>query len=188
MTRDITDSNTENAVDDALIAPVDLIKLEFDAGDVLLHTGLGNLVWDGDTYTGAGGISSIGPTDEDSELSRTPLEIGIRGLPTDIVSVALSQHYQGRMATVWRGYLNPSTMQLVGDPFIRYRGRMDTMNIEQGGTLSISLSIENRFAAWDNPKVRRYNDADQQSRFTGDKGLAFAEQSTDKTIVWGAKG
>jgi hypothetical protein len=188
MTRDILDSDTENAVDEPLIAPVDLVKLEFDDGTVLLHTGLGSLVWDGDTYTGAGGIGFIGTTDEDSELSRTPLEIGLRGLPTDLVAVALSQQYQGRPATVYRGYLNPETMQLVGDPFIRYRGRMDTMEIEQGEKLNITMSVENRFAAWDKPRVRRYNSADQQSRFPGDRGLEYAEQSTDKTIVWGAKG
>ena len=49
------------------------------------------------------------------------------------------------------------------------------------------LTVESRFAAWDRPLVRRYNNADQQTRYPGDKGLEFVEQTAEKQIVWGAK-
>ncbi len=37
-----------------------LIDFEFDSGTVRLWTGLGDLVWNSETYTGAGNILSIG--------------------------------------------------------------------------------------------------------------------------------
>ena len=76
-------------------------------------------------------------------------------------------------------------MQLVDDPAIYYKGRMDSPSISQDDTLEIVLTLENRFAAWDRPKIRRYNNADQQALYPGDKGLEFVEQATEKRIVWG---
>jgi len=35
------------------------------------------------------------------------------------------------------------------------------------------------------PDTRRYTDADQQSRFPGDKGLEYVPSMQDKQIVWG---
>ena len=43
-----------------------------------------------------------------------------------------------------------------------------------------------RFAAWDKPQPRRYNNSSQQSRYPGDLGLQFIEQATYKTVIWGA--
>jgi hypothetical protein len=65
---------------------------------------------------------------------------------------------------------------------------MDTASISQGEQISVSVNLESRFAAWDKPNVRRYNNADQQSRYPGDKGLEFVEQTTDRQINWGVSG
>lgn len=183
MTRGL-DATTEAASQAAVIAPVALVKLEFPDGNVCLWTGLGTLEYDGDTYTGAGDLGVIGPIDEDSDLARNTLEIGLRGLPNDIVSIVLSQQYQGRPATVYVGYLDPTTMQLTGVP-TPFPGKMDFPTISLGKNCQVMLRIEDEFATLDRPKVRRYNDADQQSRFSGDKGLEFVEQTTEKQINWG---
>lgn len=186
MTRSIASAN-ETASQAPVIVPVFFVKLEFDSGDVLLHTGLGSITWGGDTYTGAGAIGKITPVDEDSELSRSTVQLTLRGLPTDIVSIVLGEYYQGRTATIYLGYLDQTTLALVADPLIVYRGRMDTATIEQGETLAVTLSVESRFSAWDKPLIRRYNHADQQSRYAGDRGLEFVEQTTEKELVWGQK-
>lgn len=186
MTRQI-ESATETASETSAPLPVWFVKLEFDGGDVNLHTRLGDISWGGDTYVGAGGLGSIGAVDEESDLARSTLELQLRGLPTDILSAVANEHYQGRTATLYLGYLDATTNQLVDDPVVLYRGRMDACQIEQGETLTVTLSVESRFAAWDTPRVRRYNDGDQQSRFPGDKGMEFVEQTVGKQIVWGQK-
>jgi hypothetical protein len=173
---------------DPAAEPVWFVKLAFDGGDLNLHTRLGPITWGGDTYTGAGDVGGIGVVDEDSELARSTLELSLRGLPTDLLSTVLNEHYQGRTATLYLGYLDPVTQQLVADPGIVYRGRMDYARPRQGETLSIALFVESRFAAWDRPNVRRYNHADQQARYPGDRGLEFVEQTTDLTIAWGLPG
>lgn len=188
MTRDIN-AATEAASSADVIQPILFVKLAFDSGDVNFHSGIGPITWDGDTYTGAGRFGSINRVDEDSELSRTPITLNLSGLQSgstsELVSALLNEHYQGRTATVYLGYLDTTTGVLVDDPIIIYRGLMDTPAFDQGETLSISLNIESRFSRWDSPLVRRYNNADQQALYPGDTGLQFVEATTEKQIVWG---
>jgi hypothetical protein len=186
MTRNISADN-QTASQASAIHPVLFVELMFDDGAVRFHSELGDITWGGNTFTGAGRLGSISAVEEESELSRSPLTMTLSGLPTDLLSVLLNQHYQGRQATVYLGYLDLTANQLVDDPFVLHRGRMDTPQVEQGETLSISLSVESRFAAWDRPVSRRYNNADQQSLYPGDRGLEFVESSVDRQIAWGTK-
>jgi hypothetical protein len=187
MTRSLSTAN-EAASQAAVIAPVGFVKLEFDSGPVCFHTHLGPITWGGDTYTGAGDLGTIAPVEEDTELARSTLNLTLSGLNAAIVSIALAEHYQGRPASLYLGYLDPATMQLVDTPTLLYKGRMDTASITRNnGEVSVTLSVESRFAAWDRPRVRRYNNADQQARYPGDRGLEFVEQATERRIVWGQK-
>lgn len=184
MTRDIN-AATQTASESETIQPVLLVRLAFDSGAVKFHSGLGDIAYGGETYTGTGRLGAINRVDEESELSRTPISLTLSGLPTDLLAVVLNEDYQGRTATVYLGYLDLTTNQLVDDPLILYRGLMDTPTIEQGQTMTITLSVESRFSRWDTPLVRRYNNADQQALYPGDTGLQHVEQSTEKQILWG---
>jgi len=186
VTRTI-DVATQAASEADTIQPVYFVKLEFDSADVNFHSQIGDITFAGDTYTGTGRLGGIDQVNEDSELARTPINVTLSGIPTDLVAILLNEQYQSRPATVYLGFLDLTTRVLVADPIVLYRGLMDTPTIQQGPTLSISLSIESRFAQWDRPLSRRYNNADQQARFPGDKGLEFVEQATDKQIPWGQK-
>jgi hypothetical protein len=181
VSRDLVTATATAAQQDTII-PVWLVKLEFDSGNVCLSTYDGPLTWNGDTYIGAGAIGSISPVDEDTELARSTLTMQLRGLPDDIIAIVHDEYFQGRRATTRQGYLDQNTRQLVGDPAIYHRGRMDTATVDEADTCSVTLSVESRFAAWDSAKVRRYNDADQQSKYPGDLGMEFVEQATRGTV------
>ncbi|MCE9566375.1 MAG: hypothetical protein K8U57_30495 [Planctomycetes bacterium] len=186
MTRDISSAN-QTASQATTIHPVLFVDLMFDDGAVRFHSELGDITWGGNTYTGTGRLGGLSAMEEESELARSPLSMTLSGLPTDLLSVLLNQQYQGRKATVYLGYLNLTTRVLVDDPFILHRGRMDTPQVQQGEDLTIRLSVDSRFAAWDRPLSRRYNNADQQSLYPGDRGLEFVEQSVEKQIAWGMR-
>jgi hypothetical protein len=57
-----------------------LIDFEFDSGTVRLWTGLGDLVWNSETYTGAGNILSIGDLRESSEVEATGAQFVLSGV------------------------------------------------------------------------------------------------------------
>jgi len=67
-----------------------------------------------------------------------------------------------------------------------FKGRMDTMNIALGKTATITLTAESRLIDWSRPRIRRYTNADQQERFSADKGFEFVSDTVEIEIVWGA--
>lgn len=167
------------------IHPVIFVKLQFDGGNVNIHSELGDITYGGDTYNGIGKLGAVGGMEECSDLSRTPITLSLSGIPNDIISILLAEQYQGRLATVSLGYLDLTTRVLVDSPAVIYRGNIDTADFQIGKDSTITLSVESRFAAWDIPLTRRYNNSDQQLRYPGDRGLEFIEQTADKSIFWG---
>ncbi len=179
---------TLTAAGQDLILPVLFAKLEFDGGDVLAHSGLGNLSFGGDTYLGVAQFGSVSAAGEPSDLSRSTVSLTLSNIPGDMGAVVLGEYFQGRRGTIYLGYLDPDTRQLVDDPAIIHRGRMDNARIRQGGdTFTVTVGIESRFAAWNKPLVRRYNNSFQQSLYPDDRGFEFIEQAAEKQINWGQK-
>lgn len=83
------------------------------------------------------------------------------------------------------GVLNDSGA-VVSDPYLLFSGRMDLMNIDDGGeTCIISISAESRLIDLDRTRERRYTSEDQKIDFPNDKGLEFVADLQDKEIVWG---
>lgn len=184
MSRDLSASNKSETEAPSLTA-VAFVKLEYDSGPVCFHTGVGEITWGGNTYTGAGNLGDIGVLNEEAELGSNPLLLTLSGIPTSLIGTILNEHYQGRPATVYIGFLDEQTEQLVDTPDVAYGGFMDTVTFTRGETATITMQLANELAAWNNPVIRRYNNGDQQTLYPGDLGLEFVERTVNKTIAWG---
>lgn len=187
--RDITTANTSAAAE-RVVRPVLFVELEIEDGSPIDFVRASNapfdITWGGRTFKGVGTFGSVSTVEEGSEPEATGVELTLNGIDTGLVSIALGRHIQGDRATVFMGFLDEGHV-LVDDPFIVFRGRMDVMRITVGESATIRLSVESVFADWDRPRVRRYNNADQQQRFPDDKFFEFAEQTVDKDIIWPAR-
>ena len=186
MTRSLSATNQTQS-EAATSAPVLFLKLALDSGNILMHSNVGSITWGGDTYTGVGDLGEVSTIDETADLGRSTVEFKLSAIPAAIISTVLGQYYQGRTATLFLGFLNTTTNVLVDTPLTLFKGRIDTSKIMLGQEAVIVLTAESRFAAWDRPNTSRYNHADQRSRYTGDRGLEYAEQASEKQIAWGQK-
>ena len=67
-----------------VVRPVYFIKMVFDSSDtsnpVLLWSGLGDLAFGGETYTGLGDLLSISEITETSDISATGINVALSGL------------------------------------------------------------------------------------------------------------
>lgn len=184
MSRTLTSAMQTVATAD-VVRPITLVELEFDGGSSLFWSGFGDLSWDSKTWTGAGTLMTIGGIEESSELKAIGTNISLSGLPSDIVSLALTEDYQGRGATIYLGALDESG-DVIADPVIVFSGRMDVMSIEESGdTAQINISIENRLIDFERTKVRRYTDQDQKIDYPSDKGFEFVVAIQNKELTWG---
>ena len=76
---------------------------------------------------------------------------------------------------------------LIADPVEIFKGRVNQINIEAGETATISLTVESRLVDWERRRVRRYNNADQQVAFSGDKGFEFVPRMVEKELILGGR-
>lgn len=140
--------------------------------------------WNGATWTGAGVLGSIEPIQEQAGTEAIGVRLTLSGVPSDLIAITLAEQYQGRSCQIWFAPLRED-LRLAVPPVRLFAGRMDTMDTEVGDTATISVSAESRMVSWDKPRVRRYNNEDQQSRYPGDRGLEYVAQMVEKQLLWG---
>tara|TARA_R100000315_G_C5229780_1_gene140735 strand:+ start:1280 stop:1891 length:612 start_codon:yes stop_codon:yes gene_type:complete len=184
MSRNLTTA-VQNQLAASELEPFFAIKLAFDSGDVRIWTGYTDITVASETYIGGGQLLSISPIEETVEVAARGVNLALNGIDSSLVSVALTESYQGRAAKVYLGVI--SSGAVVADPYLVFDGRMDVMTIEDAGeTASISLSAESRLIDLERARVRRFTDNDQQNQFPGDTSLRFVADLQDKEIAWGS--
>jgi len=182
MSRTLT-AATETESKAQVMRPVLFAELDFASGPVRVHTGVGDLLHDGNTYLGVGSLGAITPIEEASDLAAHGVTLTLSGLDPSLVSIALSESYQGRSAELWIGFLDAS-YQLVADPAGPFKYRMDTMEITIGATAEISLSAESRNAIWNRANNRLWTDQDHQADHSGDLFFDHVSSVADAAITW----
>lgn len=167
--------------------PAILAKMAFASGDVFMWSGVGDLVWNGDTYGGVGAMLSADFGEEAADGTTSGASFSISGVDSSWVAVALTENYQGRDFLLYYGELDAGGA-LIADPLLFFRGVMDQMSLEDSGESSVvTLSVERR--RYDNrPPNALYDDKTQQRRFAGDKGFEFLPGLQERVLNWGVPG
>ena len=180
LTTDVSNAfNAENVI------PVLFVEMDFSSGFLRLNSAVSTYVVEGNNYYGVGLLGKVDKIEESTELQAYGLKLSLSGVPNTLIGTALTENYQGRTVRLFVGTLTPEHV-LMADPIVMFSGRMDNMQITLGpDTATIFVNAENRLVDWDRPRIRRYNNADQQSEYPGDLGLEFVEQMVNKTLFWG---
>jgi len=185
MARDLTAGMVTEvtAVD---LTPAVFFKMQFDSGDINVWSGIGDIVFNSDTYTGVGDLGKITEVKETILVKSAVTTFQLSGIPSSLISTALDEEYSERFAKMWLGALD-SSGAIVSDPYLTLTGRMDVMEIEEGAETSIiKLTVVNRLVDLERPKSRFYTSEDQKEHFSGDLGLDFVASLNDgKQVVWG---
>ena len=176
------------AVQQDEIQPAMLVKVNTSGGDVLIWTGISDLVYNAETYIGVGTLGGVSAQSERTDLSATGVTLSLSGIPSDLVSTALGQVQQGRLCQVWLALLSTSTGALVNNPYELFAGFSDvTILTEQADTATITIQAENRLVDLERARIRRYTDEDQKSDAanSADKGFEFVPGLQDKVLTFG---
>jgi len=208
MSRDLS-VNTIEAINEDTVHPFFAVELMFDGNNALrMWTGQGTLVLaDGTEWAGAGTLLNISTVEETSELAVKGATITLTGIPSEIISLALSQPYQGRVCNIYFGTFTTGNILQENSDYILlqdgtrievqstsqgfnsiFSGYMDQMNIAEGAdTSTIELSVENKLIDLERARVARFTSGYQKSIYPGDLGLDFVEDLQDKNVSWGRK-
>ena len=205
MSRDLA-TDIITALDDDVIYPFFAIELLFDGDNTLrLWTGLGTLTHNSQEWVGTGTLLNISTVEEASEIAVKGATVTLSGIPSSVISLALSQPYQGRVCNLYFGMFTVNKLLQQSDDYILmqsgatillqtdqtsisniFSGYMDQMNIlETPSTSTIELVVENRLIDLQRARIARFTSAYQKSIYPSDLGLDFVEDLQDKDISWG---
>lgn len=163
-----------------------LAEFEFASGDVYFTNSPTTVTWSGKTYIGLGNLTQVEEIKESVDLQAIGLKFVLSGANTTIANIALAEHVQGKLAFLYVAFMNDGL--IIADPVLEFAGRVDNMVVtETEGSTSIQLAVESRMADWARPNVRRFNQADHQKDYSGDKFFSFLENSVEKEIIWPSK-
>jgi hypothetical protein len=168
-----------------LVYPIILVQITFKDGIQYAWTGIGNLVWSGNTYTGVGQLGKIGPITEDTAVQAQGLQLELTGVPQNLLNEALGQCQQGNAVNVYFGFLD-SSGNVIADPYLAFSGRMDIPTIDEGAeTATITLTAENRLIDLQRPRQRNFTQSDQIRDFPADTGFQYVALLQQLNLTWG---
>jgi len=207
MSRDLS-SGVVQELESDVIYPFYAVELQFDGDQTLrLWTGVGSLVFEGETWVGTGTLLNVTAIEETSEIAVRGATLTLSGVPSEVLSLALSEPYQGRVCNIYFGLFQQGEVLKEDGSYILlqdgsrialedqstslteiFSGYMDQMNIsEDPDGSTIQLQVENKLIDLEKPRVARYTSAYQKSKFPNDRGLDFVEDLQDKELFWGRK-
>jgi len=180
MSRDLTPT-TVTAIEQPEVFPFFAVELRFDGNTVRMWTGQGTLTLaDSTEWIGLGQLLDISSIEETSEMAVKGANISLSGIPSNLLSLALSEPYQGRVAKIYFGINGEDIFNEL------FSGYMDQMSIEEGGdTSTIQMAVENKLIDLERARVARYTSGYQKSVYPNDLGMDFIEDLQDKKISWG---
>jgi hypothetical protein len=167
------------------LEPAIAVELFFDSGALRIWSGHESRSYGGNSFVGAGNLLSINLANESTEISAKSVSVGLNGINSSVVSLALSEDYRDRTLKIWLWFLDSGS--IVADPYNLFTGYMNTINISDAGeTCSISVTAESRLVDLQRPRLRRYTSEDQKIDFPSDLGLDFVTSIQEAQVKWGS--
>jgi hypothetical protein len=197
VTRGLSSAN-QAAIASQVVRPVALVELHFDSptGVIRLHNALGDITakdWAGvsQTFQGVGDLGQIDEVEENQQINPHKLSFTLSGLDATLSSEVLTGDSVLRPVYLQIGYLDEDYTTLLDDPHKLWKGQINevefVMPSNASDGVSIRVTAESFLIALKRKNGRLFNDADQQSEFSGDLGFEYLPQVEDIKLVWGGQ-
>lgn len=184
MTRGLT-AGVETLLDGVEVVPIVLVDLDTESGPVRVWSGVGDLTFQSNVYSGTGTLGSISTVEETVRLEALGARLTLSGVPTLLISKALQDMRQSRICTIWLAFFNVETFSIVADATEIFVGFTDQVEIvETGETSTISINVENKLVRFKTKIERSFTNEDQQADHAADLGMEYVAGLVDTVFDW----
>lgn len=186
MSRDMT-SAMQSALAAPVVKPAIIVRLDFATGAVRVHSGVGNLSFNSETYTGLGALGAVADIVETIDGSSNTCDLQMVA-SSALIALALGEigGARGRQGRVWFGSYDLSTGLLISDPIMRYSGVIGTISHDDNGeTGKLVIGLVDETGDQERPRTRYYNMADQQRIDSTDTSMKGVVDLPNKQLNWG---
>jgi len=178
------DPATIHALNQPHVTAVYALKLDLVSGVSRVHSGLGPLVINGETYYGVGSMGSVGPQKEQLSTSPTKLSVALGGLDDSLLADVMRERIVDRMAWLYLVVMSPDGAPL--NACLQFKGRIAQTPVKAGRTNTIQLTISNIFEDWKRGLNLRNTDESHRRLYPDDHFFRYQSQMADRSIFWGS--
>jgi hypothetical protein len=184
MSRNI-DPTMASALASGAIRPFFMAELHFKSSVQWMWSGVGNLVWDSQTFIGVGSFAKIGNIQEGTDVNAYGTTVTLSGIDPVLLQDSLTDMQPGAQAVLWLGLMTQAGT-ILGSPYQLFAGTMDQPSVNIGNdTLTITIALESRLLDLKRAQNSRYTSADQRRNFPTDTAFGWVEQLNDLALIWG---
>jgi len=159
-----------------------LAYFDLPSGAERYHSGIGQLAYDGENWSGLGGLAGVsGASSEASTFIQT---VTFSVAVDEAFAPILDQDIRGREAILWMAWLDEYG-QIIPDPVELLRVQMDTATRQiSEGSQVITITGQTAFYTLEQPSRVLWTNEQQQFDFPGDTGWDRAPDNTAKEVTW----
>ncbi len=172
------------AIEASHVALAFFVQVDTTSGPVYAWTGVGSIVWNGQTWQGLGALLAITPIGELSAVRATAVTISLSGVSSVWRALVLESLQRYQAIKVWLGCVQSGA--IVADPVLLRSAFLDTAGIaaNDANTISINLTALGRASAFTRANERRFTDQDQRGEYPGDGGFGMVARIQNATVIW----
>jgi hypothetical protein len=180
----VIDATLLAALSAAQVCPVVMASFNFRSGTEYVWSGVGPLVWNGNTFKGVGSMGKVGDITECGESKAQGTSVQLSGIDPAWLGAAMSDIRQGAPARIWLGTWKNGA--LLGTPYLQFRGQIDKAPVSiNEKTATITLNLETKLINHARANARRYTSADQHANgYPDDIAFGWVEQLNDQALYW----
>lgn len=176
----------ENALGSTEVHGAFLVYLNWPSGAARFWSGMGQLSWNGFTWSGVGTLGAIDKIADSIEKTDIGVELSLNYLDDGVRNEVNTNDPTGRDASIYIAIVDPAT-RTVTDAYELFAGYIDQVDMEDGGASGrIIVRLASELALLNRSTYYTLTHAHQQQLFPGDLGMQFASRM-DEVIMWGRK-
>lgn len=174
-------STTITEVQGTNIAPISLIDLQLGANVYYLSSNWKPVTVNSNTYSELGSFLSVSSIDDNLKYNANDLTLTLSGIPSgeNYLQQILENPVKGGNVTLTRAFVNPTTYELTGNEYIRFKGVITNFKIdEQVNILSkqmdyaVTVTLASQLTVLSNKiSGQRTNPEDRKRLFPADRSF-----------------
>lgn len=157
----------------------------FDSGTSYVHTGVGEILIDGNIFIGIGDLSEVGSVKEQNTTSASQVALTLSGLSQFLLATSLNEPVVNRRITTYVAVLDEFHTSVAWN--VLSKGVVTSTQAVLGEENAVTYNISNVFEKWSKGRPYRYTDESHQKRHPADRFFRYISQMAERSLFWGSK-
>lgn len=179
---------TQSIINDLASGHVEMgfaVEIMAPSAPVRVHTGVGEVVINGELYLGLGSLGSISPSKSDGSTSPKDITLSLALIDSSMLALALNEKMVGSQVQIVM--FTYGTDGQVKSTAVAFAGKITSVSAVTGDENTVNYSCANELEGWQSICSWRYTEDSHLLRYPDDHGLRCVGEMSERTIPWGSR-